>query len=588
MKTFTALFPFCGLGAGARGFLDAQVTILGQPAKFRSLGGIDFDSAGCADFEMLTGSPAWCVDVTTITPGDLLARYGATSPDVVFMSPPCKGASGLLSEEKSRTPKYAAMNELALVWTRTMLAAWPTPPKLVLFENVPRIKKRAASMLRELRKLLRAAGYVFHDGFHDCGVVGGLAQHRRRYLMVARHAATVPPLLYQPPPKRVRGCGEVIGPLPLPNSEECGPMHQLPKISWLNWVRLALIPAGGDWRDLDGVLAAGQERREKFKRHAVEAWDAPTGVVGGSGSNAVANVADPRVQCVTRAGAYGVLDFADPSKTVTGSGKVDNAPASVADPRPFGNVDRVTSWSAPAGTITHAPAPSSGAIAVADPRAFALDAQKPGTHNNKYRVEEWADPAHTVTGATRPGSGAPAVNDPRVHVAFDNGYRVLRFDEPSPTVAGKSHPGNGAYAVADLRVEGKFRGIYGVMSWEEAAGTITGQPNPSNGKFCVADPRKPPRDLHMILASDGTWHRPLTTLELAALQGLPVFDNGRWLKLSGASSSSWRERIGNAVPTPTAQAIAERMLVCLVEASLGGFSLSSGGSVWVQRREMMT
>jgi hypothetical protein len=23
VKTFTALFPFCGLGAGARGFLDA-------------------------------------------------------------------------------------------------------------------------------------------------------------------------------------------------------------------------------------------------------------------------------------------------------------------------------------------------------------------------------------------------------------------------------------------------------------------------------------------------------------------------------------------------------------------------------------
>ena len=38
--TFTALFPFGGLGAGARGFLDAQVQLLGQTARFRILGGI--------------------------------------------------------------------------------------------------------------------------------------------------------------------------------------------------------------------------------------------------------------------------------------------------------------------------------------------------------------------------------------------------------------------------------------------------------------------------------------------------------------------------------------------------------------------
>ena len=30
---FTAAFPFCGLGAGARGFLDAQVTLLGRQVR---------------------------------------------------------------------------------------------------------------------------------------------------------------------------------------------------------------------------------------------------------------------------------------------------------------------------------------------------------------------------------------------------------------------------------------------------------------------------------------------------------------------------------------------------------------------------
>jgi hypothetical protein len=40
-REYTALFPFCGLGAGALGFLRAQARILGVDASFRSLGGND-------------------------------------------------------------------------------------------------------------------------------------------------------------------------------------------------------------------------------------------------------------------------------------------------------------------------------------------------------------------------------------------------------------------------------------------------------------------------------------------------------------------------------------------------------------------
>ena len=60
----------------------------------------------------------------------------------------------------------------------------------------------------------------------------------------------------------------------------------------------------------------------------------------------------------------------------------------------------------------------------------------------------------------------------------------------------------------------------------------------------------------VIRALDGTWHRPLTTLELAALQGLPTQIDGEWLQLAGGSKARWRKRIGNAVPPATAEAIA--------------------------------
>jgi len=92
---FTALFPFSGLGAGARGFLDASVTLFGREVRFKSLGGIDFDPVACVDFEALTKSPAWCTSVETITPDELRARYGERAPDVVFMSPPSNGSEAL-------------------------------------------------------------------------------------------------------------------------------------------------------------------------------------------------------------------------------------------------------------------------------------------------------------------------------------------------------------------------------------------------------------------------------------------------------------------------------------------------------------
>jgi site-specific DNA-cytosine methylase len=428
-----------------------------------------------------------------------------------------------------------------------MLATWTQRPKLVLLENVPRLKQRAAGMLRRVRRLLRQAGYVFTDGFHECGELGGLAQVRRRYLLVARDPKQVPALLYQPPRKRVRACGEVLGPMPLPGAPEGGPMHRLPKLSWLNWVRLALIPAGGDWRDLDDVLRTGQPRREVFRRHHVERWT-------------------------------------DPSVTIAGTGS--NGPSAVADPR------------------------------------LALDSCRPDRHHNKYRVEGWDKPAHTIVGATRPGSGAPSVADPRIDElrvphAYPHAYGVLRFDEPSSTVAGGSQVGQGAYSVADERFRGSYgvldweepagtitgnarpptgkfsvadlrfgcemrNGLYGVLSWQDAAASITGSARHDNGAFSVADPRKPPERLPLIVAADGTWHRPLTTLELAALQGFPTVVNGKPLKLDGDASGAWRERIGNAVPPPAAQAVAERMLVCLLQAELGGFSLASTDTpVWI-------
>ena len=83
-----------------------------------------------------------------------------------------------------------------------------------------------------------------------------------------------------------------------------------------------------------------------------------------------------------------------------------------------------------------------------------------------------------------------------------------------------------------------------------------------------------------IVAEDGTWHRPFTTLELASLQSL--VDPEDWLELDGLSDSAWRERIGNAVPPDAAQAIAEEIGRTLLLAWTGETFQLSATPIWVR------
>lgn len=146
----------CGLGGGAAGFNRARPRVGNVEAHWECLGGIDVDPAGLRDFERLAGVPGTLLDLFTrdqyvrfhgkeppagwreATPEDIRRAAGGRRPDAVFISSPCKGASGLLSEKMSLTPKYQALNELTLRCIWLMGEAWADDPvPLIVFENVP-------------------------------------------------------------------------------------------------------------------------------------------------------------------------------------------------------------------------------------------------------------------------------------------------------------------------------------------------------------------------------------------------------------------------------------------------------------------
>jgi len=159
------------------------------------------------------------------TTTDIHAAFGQENPDIVFLSAPCKGFSGLLSESKSKTAKYQALNRLTLrgVWLTLEAYAHTAPTPLILFENVPRIATRGRALLDRITALLRSYGYAVAETTHDCGELGGLAQSRKRFLLVARHMASVPPFLYEPPKRSLHGVGDVLGRLLLPGDLRGGP-----------------------------------------------------------------------------------------------------------------------------------------------------------------------------------------------------------------------------------------------------------------------------------------------------------------------------------------------------------------------------
>lgn len=508
---------FCGLGGGAKGFNSAHAEVGKLRAAFRCIGGVDVDKSAIADFDSLAGVKGTVLDLfdrsqyrafhghnppkewREATADDIRAAAGFENPHIVFLSAPCKGFSGLLSETRSKTGKYQALNRLTVRGVFLMLEAFKADlPELILFENVPRIENRGRHLLDQIVGLLRGYGYAVAEAKHDCGELGGLAQSRKRFLLVARNTAKVRPFLYEPEKRSLLSVGDVLGLLPMPGAEIAGPMHRVPSLQWKTWVRLAFVEAGSDWRSLN---------RLKVKKGML---------------------AD-----------YCLLPLA-------------GRPQAVANPIFEGQEYSqygVRAWDKPAATVTSQRSPGQGPFSVADPR---IDGTR---HNNVFRVAKWSEPSPAVTGGGGPTAGGLAVADPRMCWGAERENY------------------NGA-------------GHYGVMSWGRHSWAVSAAAGHDNGPWSVADPRvdrlpiSDEKCVAQIIAEDGSWHRPFTTLELAALQGL--VDPEREFLLSGESDSAWRERIGNAVPPHAATAIASEMGRTLLLAWSGETFALGSTPIWVR------
>lgn len=581
---------FCGAGGGAIGFNNGRADIGAMRAKSRCIGGIDVLPDAIKNFTARAGVPGTVLDLfdrqqyidwhgheppadwEEVSPEDIRKAAGNERPHIVFTSPPCKGFSGLLSQFKSQSSKYAALNRLTVRGIFLCMEAWrDDPPEFFIMENVPRIENRGADLLNQIELLLNNYGYAVARTTHDCGNVAGLAQSRKRFLLVARHVEKVAPFLYEPPHRPLRSVGSVLGDFPLPSDPKAGPMHELPQLQWKTWVRLAFVEAGKDWRCLkdlsvnaDGSLRDFLIIPEYYRDYlGVRDWNEHTGAVTGRSTvtNGAFAVADPRYHGEAYS-QYGVTDWGHKAATVTGQRSPGQGRFSVADPRPnnkrwAGGKYKIARWDGSSNTVIAASTTGEGAFSVADPRPNLGAA----AHHNIFKVIDWKSPCKTVTGAGHAAGGALSVADPRPNMNRERGDNYLTG------------------------------GHYGVVDWKETAGAVTAAGKHDNGRFSIADPRptagecpslpKESDRLACVIESlDGTWHRPFTTLELAALQG--YVQPEEYLEMHGGGHSSWREQIGNMVPPPAAEEIFNVMAETLLLAWSGETFTLGSTPIWVQ------
>lgn len=572
----------CGSGGGKKGLNKSSARVGNIVTNSRCIGGIDVSHGAIRNFDNAgAGNKGTVMDLFTrsqyiafhghepsdqwreATPADVQAAAGNEHPHIVLISSPCKGLSGLLSETLSKTGKYQALNQLTLRCVWLMCEAWKDDPvELIVFENVPRIATRGRHLLDQIEQILHHYGYAVAETTHDCGELGGLAQSRKRFLLVARHMEKVPNYLYEPPKRPLRAVGDVLGRMLLPGDLRAGPMHRIPSLQWKTWVRLAFVEAGSDWRSLNKLAIEDGHLRDYLivpdfyaGYMGVNSWTGSTGAITGRASPSTGkfSVADPRY-----AGKeymqYGVIPFDQHMGAISSQSKPGGGKYTVADPRMpeksnrQNGMYRVVSFDRQAGAVTGAAHVAGAAMSVADPRP---------NWENRYgnlAVMDWAKASNTViAGGKGVQGGWMSVADPRTNLDRNKGDHYLTG------------------------------GHYGVIPWDQHTGAVSSSGKFDNGRWSVADPRIPVADeklVAIIQSLDGTWHRPFTTLELAALQS--YIDPEEQLVLDGLSDQEWREQIGNMIPPDSMESIGNELFRTLLLAWAGETFQLSASKVWVQ------
>lgn len=236
--TYRVLDLFAGCGGMTSGFVNS--------GRFAPVGAVELDRHAAAtyraNFAVRFGDHMFNGDIT-----DWLRVGNLPSADVVVGGPPCQGFSNL-GTRWNRDPRNA-------LWNRYVETIQRVRPVVFVLENVPDFLRSGQfqALLRETRPSGRLAGYELIHEVLDASKYG-VAQKRRRALVIGRLRELPPIGMPEESPNQVKTVGDVIGNAPrevtateLPRPH--GPyltseLHVSRKFTELSAKRFASIPYG--------------------------------------------------------------------------------------------------------------------------------------------------------------------------------------------------------------------------------------------------------------------------------------------------------------------------------------------------------
>lgn len=178
----TVVDLFSGAGGTGLGF---------HQAGFRIIGAVELDPHAAETYTRNLAVDVTKTDIRRLKPSNLRETMNVNKGelDVLVGCPPCQGFSRMRNEKGADDRR----NGLVLHYLRFVVELMP---RFAVFENVPGVvgTKHGAALYRKLCDGLRKLGYALGEYKLDAADYG-IAQHRRRVIVIAGREGRSPPVL---------------------------------------------------------------------------------------------------------------------------------------------------------------------------------------------------------------------------------------------------------------------------------------------------------------------------------------------------------------------------------------------------------
>jgi DNA (cytosine-5)-methyltransferase 1 len=236
--------------------------------------GIDIDEHCQFPFESNLDARFIKKDIRKVTSTELAALYPKGSVRLLAGCAPCQPFSTHRRGADTTTDeKWTLLDEFSRLIKGVL-------PELVTMENVPGLV--STEMFESFTSMLEENGYSY--AYRNCfGPQYGLAQERRRLVLVASRLGEIDPPSPSRSPEGYRTVRDALGDLPALSAGETDksdPLHKARALTPINLARLRASKPGGTWKDWPEHLRAPCHTRKSgatFKSvYARMSWDNPS------------------------------------------------------------------------------------------------------------------------------------------------------------------------------------------------------------------------------------------------------------------------------------------------------------------------